>query len=277
MSSNLRWREVCRPPHSISFDASKCCSPVGEVGVSPIDNYLRRTADIVLIGAPDSIAKNSSLGRLILLGVVSEVESFFKQVLGGCVRLCNSCRRSASSHVIPFAAVDYYENDDIEYALVESISFATNGEIVRQTKKLTGLDLGSSPELKTAVQQFDHVCHLRHAAVHASGILGTGNIREISRESRMKLQVDLQFAEIQTIVAICHNLVREYNRALYSKVIDRWLDDKLLKGDWQVDRNQFAPVFQLFHSVEDSCGPSNAYNAYRSLRPTLLRRLSGPA
>lgn len=273
MSNDSRWRDVCRSPQSIRFDAGDCCVPADEAGISPIDGYLRRTKGITILGTPQAMGMNPSLGKLILLGVVSEVESFFKQIVGGCVRLCSLCRQSASKHTIPFAAVDYYQEDDIEYALVESVSFATSGEILRQTEKLTGLKLKGSG-LNAVIQQFDYVCHLRHAAVHASGILGTGNVREISQSSTTKLQVDLNFAKVQGIVAICHNLIREYNRDLFSRLVDRWIDNRVLVGNWQTDRDRFAPAHHLFHSVEDAFGPSTAYNAYRSLRPILLRRLS---
>jgi len=272
-STTSRWRNVCATYVSVAFDARNCCSPIGKGAGSPIDVYLNNSTEIVLLGTPDAIREKPILGRMILLGVISEVEGYFKQILANCVSQCSICRSHAASQQIPFAAIDYYEENEVEIALVESVSFASAGELAKHTKKLTGLEL-NGPEIKAVIQPFDHICHLRHASVHARGALGTGNMRELAHTSSSRLQVNLSFPDIQTIVAACHNLVRVYNRELFFRVIERWLKERRLMGDWESDRKIFSPIFNSFYSKTDACAPKNSYAAYRALKPEMSRFLT---
>lgn len=270
MSDSLRWREVCGQSRSITFDVTNCCVTAATVPRSPIDDYLLNGRDILLLGTEEDLRDHPALGRLILLGVVSGAEAYFKQIISRCVKHCSTCRNSAAKHVIPFAAVEYYGGDDVATALVESISFATAGEIVNKTKKFTGIDMKGA-ELTEAVRIFDRICQLRHAAVHANGVLSAANAREIGDGRAKRLRVRIDFASVQTIAAACNNLIREYNRELFFHLVTRWFKEKRLSGDWQQDRSQYTPIFTAFYSVVDEVGPNNAYNSYRALRPTLLR------
>ncbi len=272
-NTTSRWRNVCATYASVAFDARNCCSPIDKRKGSPIDVYLQNSIEIVLLGTPDAITAKPILGRMILLGIISEVEGYFKQILANCVNQCSICRSHAASQHIPFAAIDYYEESELEIALVESVSFASVGELAKHTKKLTGLDLNGQ-EIKAVIQPFDQICHLRHASVHARGALGSGNMRELAHATSSRQQVNLSFSDIQSIVAACHNLVRVYNRELFFRVIERWLKEHRFIGDWKSDRKIFGPIFNSFYSRIDACDPKNSYAAYQALKPDVSRFLS---
>ena len=274
MSNENRWKEICSPAISLNFEAKNCCKQAQSPVRSPIDEFLIDTSALLLLGTPAAITATPIIGRLILLGLVSDVEGYFKHLLARVVRLCPFSRDAASKQTVSFAAFDYYESENIEASLLEGISFATSGEIRKQTEKLTGIKLTGS-EFKEAVAAFDEICQLRHAAVHTRGHLGVSNALAIGSSEANRLQVDLAFSDVQSLGVACHNIVRECNRQIFSSIVDRWMSKKYLSGEWENDGPIFSPIFSIFHCKNDGFGPQNAYNCYRSFRPTLIKILAG--
>lgn len=260
------WMVVCEPeaPTTVSGDAY--CSGTAEVTGAPIDDYYEYVEHLLTLGSVAALNASPTLGRLLVLGLVSGVESYLRSLIASVVRLCPLAREHAADQHIPFGAIDYYGPESAERALFESSSLADSGEIIGKTRKLTGIDLSHSSSARAALKEFDKVCHLRHAAVHARGTFGRGNAVALGLDLEAGRQsLSVSFAGLQQAGATCHSAVRAYNRFVYRRIVERWIAEGLLTGRWQTDRELFRPLFELFHSRRDGVGCGNAYQAFRTL------------
>jgi hypothetical protein len=260
------WLQVCENESAVSLTVGACCADVTYATASPIDDYYSYVEHLLTLGDAAALQGSETLGRLLLLGLVSGVEAYFRAVLAGALRVCPVSRANAADHMIPFGAIDYYGVDEIELGLFDAASLAGADEIKKGTKKLLGIDVHASSSVDVALREFDKVCHLRHAAVHARGTLGRGNASALgfaSDEGRRSLKLDLP--ALHQAGTVCHSTVRAYNRFLYEKLVRRWRKDGLFAGSWDADGSAFQPLFELFRSKRDAVGPKSAYSAYRSL------------
>jgi hypothetical protein len=264
--SDPRWACVCQPETSTALDTEAFCSAIPEVVQSPIDDYYTYVEHLLTLGRPASLSGSDTLGRLLLLGLVSGVEVYFRTVLAGVIRVCPISRTNAANQPISFGAVDYYGVDLVEWGLFDESSVASAAEIRSRTKKLLGIELPKNESIDSALREFDKLCHLRHAAVHARGTLGRGNATALEvdpKDGRMALQ--LRLSTLHQAGAACHSAVRAYNRFVYRRTVERWIEAGRFTGSWAEDRVRYQPLFDLFHSRRDRTGPRNAFQAFRSL------------
>lgn len=274
MSDGQRWMSICGQERSVPLDVKLLCRPLVPEAVSPIDNCYTYLESLIPLGTEQALRDNELLGKVLLLGVVSATEHYFRAVLSRLLSVCPVARKHASSQAIPFGALDYYPSADLGLGLLENISFSTVGEVRKQTQRLTGIDLKSAASLDAALADYEKLCPMRHAAVHAQGDFGHQNLREMGlplKGERLVLKVELE--GFQLAVAVCQNVVRAYNRTLYRKTIERWFAEKLLIAKWQDDRFKFSALFLLFYSNHDSEGSRKAYDSYRNLLPTLRKSI----
>ncbi len=276
MSDTPRWASVCEREHSVVLDPSKVCSPVAVAAVSPIDDFYTHVASLIPIGREEELKSNSALGKVLLLGIVSATEHYFRALISGLVQVCPVVRRQAASLPLSFGALDYYRREDLGLALLEHVSLATAGEVRKQTQRLLGVDTKQDASTDAALTEYEKLCQLRHAAVHAHGELSHQNLHELgvtAGAGRLALRIELP--GFHAAADVCHNVVRSYNRLLYRKTLEHWIGEKVLSGSWKEDRVRFAGVHTLFYSRRDAKGVAIAYNAYRSFLPTLRKALAG--
>ena len=260
------WLCVCEPESTAPLSGGDFSSELDDTPSSPIDDYYSYVEHLLTLGSEEALAASATLGRLLLLGLVSGVESYFRSIMSGTLRLCPIARRNASEQMLPFGAIDYYGSERAELGLFDTSSLAGATEIRKRTANLLGISVERGTSVFAALEEFDKICHLRHAAVHARGTLGRGNASALSlgaAEGRQTLHVT--FGGLQHAGVVCHSTVRAYNRAIYRRLIERWIGSQVLTGSWVTDRAMFKPIFELFQSRRDNVGPNNAYQAYRSL------------
>jgi hypothetical protein len=158
--------------------------------------------------------------------------------------------------MISLGAVDYYGYDDLGLGLLEGVSFATQGEALRSTKKLTGIEWGPETSVGTAISTFERLSHFRHAAVHARGELSHRNAGELGISTTARQCLVLDFGGLQHAADICLNAARAYNRYIFTKVVERWIGQRIFTGVLKKDWGQFTKLFALFRAREDSFGGS---------------------
>lgn len=268
--SKTKWLEVSRSEESVTLDVGALCQHASAAEESPIDEYYDHAKALLLRSVDPSFSGEQALMRLLLLGAVSLTENYFRRVLAGLVVSCPVAREHASSSMLALGAVYYYPSDAIGYALIEGSSMSGSKEVKAQTRNVCGIDLNSNASVDQALRDFDKVCHLRHAAVHSYGELGARNVREMGMSLTDRHRLHLTPLTYQSITAVCHNAVRAYNRAVYTKTIDRWLGRDVLTGEWHRDKEFFAPVYRLFYSQIDKLGYSTPYWAHRELVQAVL-------
>ena len=265
--SEPRWLCVCEAEVATQLYPGDFSDVLEHVSAAPIDDYYLYVEHLLTLGSEQALAESPTLGRLLLLGLVSGVESYFRSVMAAVLRLCPLCRRAAADQLLPYGALDYYGESDVELGLFDAASLAGASEIRKRTQGLLGISLERGTSVYAALETFDKICHLRHAAVHARGALGRGNAVALSLgdydAGRRALAVS--FTALQQAGVVCHSTVRAYNKAIYKKILDRWLGEGILVGEWEPDRDTFKPLYDLFRSKKDASGPLNAYQAHRSL------------
>lgn len=260
------WSVVCDAESAVHISANDLCGEFKSPTQSPIDDYYDYVEHVLTLGQEADLTRSATLGRLVLLGLVSGVESYFRGVFGGLLRACPCAQRSSADQLIPFGAVAHYGPDAVALALFDAGSLAGAEEVVGRTKKLLGIDISRGSSLWAALDEFDKVCHLRHAAVHARGTLARRNVVALGMSgTATPLALEVSFAGLHQAGAACHSVVRAYNRFVYRKSVERWLATNLLTGRWSADKAAFQPLFDLFVSRRDSAGPTRAYDAYRGL------------
>lgn len=273
MSKARPWAEVSAPPSTVALDVSTCCVPITSKG-SPIDGFLDATAHILQLGQPADLAESAALGRLLVLGLVTAVESYVRDLLFGVISTCPISRRDVEDQLVALGALNHYGPSELARGIFEGSSFASESEIRKRTKQVCGVSWSESDSVGVALANFEKVCHMRHAAVHAQGILNRGNARALGVEgSGRQLHIVVDLNHLHAVAHACISFVRAYNQRLYDGLLQRWLTFKLLSGTWADDKSYFARLYVLFRSDSDAVSPRTAYTAYRALRPVILQRL----
>lgn len=269
MSKNAVLPVPNKPEETTALDLSTIFCPTKKSVLNPIDEYYETSQELLRRAADSKVASDEILVRLLLLDLVSSAEVYFRRVLAGTLETCPHVRRVAQRRMLPLGAVGYYGSTELGYALLENASFSTQGEIKRQTNNLTGFDIKGGSSLAAAIADFEVVCQLRHALIHARGEAGAQNIMELSLELDTPCRVVLTTFAFQSLVLKTHNTVRAYNAFLFKAVLESWIAKKLLVDDWSRDKASFRSLFSLFVSKTDGLGPKNAWLAYCALRPAL--------
>jgi hypothetical protein len=261
-----QWTIVCEPEAATALRGADFCSGTRAGGGSPIDDYYEYVEHLLTFGGADELAASATLGRLLVLGLVSGVEAYFRGVLTALLKICPLARSHAADQQLPFGAIDYYGLEGVELGLFDRASFASAKNICGQTRNLLGIQIPDRSSVKAALDEFDKVCHLRHAAVHARGAIGRGNAAALGLDRADGLQaLSVSFPALQSAGLACHSAVRAYNRFVYKKTVERWLAAGQMTRSWRQDKVLYQPLFDLFRSKRDSVGPSRAYDAYRAL------------
>jgi hypothetical protein len=266
-----RWAEISSTEDAVVLDATSFCCTLPATTASPIDAVYRYIQSTIVLGQPAALAASPVLGRLLLLGFVSSVDDYFRRVLAGVVTVCPLARKNVSEQQVQFGALDYYDSSQGALALFEHTSFASLADIKKQTNNVAGVDLARNESVKTAIEAFEKLCHMRHASVHASGVLNSRNARALGLQGLHG--VDIDFTALQTAARVCYSAVRAYNRWLFRAILEQWLGARVLTGVWGTDRQRFSALYSLFHSQDDDVAPRPAYNAFRALAPTLRTAL----
>lgn len=266
--SRATWKVVCKPEETNHLDAKDFCVPTASTRSSPIDSFYVYTRALIPLGVRESLSSDEHLGRLLLLGLVSGTEDFFRSLLAGLIEVCPLTFDRASDLQLSLGATRYYGDERIGLGVLEGVTFSTSGEIAKWSKRIAGVTWSEKDSLHQAVDQFEAVCHLRHACVHSRGELSRGNARALGVDAdRAAVRVD--FGEFHTAVKIAYSLVRAYSRHVFPRVVQSWLGAGLLTTNWATDREKFTPLFELFRSRSDGVGPSTAYHAHMALRPAI--------
>jgi hypothetical protein len=276
VSDPAKWQTVNAAPDAMSLDMSRCCAPATRSG-SAIDQFYDTVSHVLTLGDPQQLTASATLGRLLLLGVMTATESYFRDILFGVVVTCPIARESISDQTVPFGASEYYGPERIALGLFEGVSFASKSEVEKKSQQIAGVKWTPQSSLGAALANYEQVCHVRHAATHAHGVLNRGNARALGVLERrgQSLQVVIDLAHLHSAARACTSLVRAYNNEVYNGILKRWLDRNLLKGSWIDDKSLFGSLFELFRSKQDAVSSSTAYNAYVSFRPRILARIAG--
>jgi hypothetical protein len=247
--------------------------PVG-LQLSPIADYFDATSRLKgkILAAAQS--NDAELLGLMIIGVISAAEFYFRSILGRAIQICPVCARQAESAQVPIGAFSFYEDSDYCFVLgaMEHESLADAKRVAAYINKLTGFKTDDDSSVVAALQGYEALCELRHCLAHARGFVGLKGSRALGLEQRKVSKVLVNQAGAFELLKLSHNAVRAVNRFLLDSLVNRWIDRDILSGTWADDRNVFGMAWRSFSMTGEDGFNGNVRSAYAVVRQSIVKR-----
>lgn len=247
---------------------------------SPIDQFFENT--ILLnnywnsLRAQEDIAPE--LSRLLLVGYASAVEGYMRSLIRSLVCVDQFTRDKCASHQLPFAAAIHHKKELLPEALLEEVSFSTEGVIASTLTKFVGINISTSAT-KKLLDDFNLLMQLRHCCTHRFGKLGVKNAVVLGLGSHSPLlekQVKLNKKAMSQIADLIFTLVKSVNNEVFHEVMKRSATSRLENSqtvgigwtwNFNTDRKKFNSYYQIFCSKKNapqSPSVKDVYNSFKS-------------
>lgn len=240
---------VCTAPPSEPLQGISGCI-ADHPTISPIDAYLKSTKEIIGYGTAPRLSEMEKLGGLLLLGIISATEGYFRSILASSLDICPVSKSAAAEKHINLGGVLWHGARDFRRSAFEHMSFTSSKEITSASKGYLGFDLKGS-DFSDVFANFDAICHLRHGLVHNDGVLPGRNAVQIDVPQRLGgACISVDFGFLQDAAASTHALVTTFNRTLFKEMCSRWATSWRARADWDPsdERRRFLQVWKLFLS-----------------------------
>lgn len=153
---------------------------------SPIDNYVKRSRSLLAYGTPTRLTENEKLGGLLLLGIISAAECYFRSVLSLGLDMCPLCRKRSAEKQINLGGVLWHGQSEFRRSAFEHMSFTSVEELRRAASGYLDFKLNDS-SFGVPLEEYEVACHLRHGLVHNGGILPGRNAVRLAYASILDL------------------------------------------------------------------------------------------
>jgi len=172
--------------------------------MSAINRFFEVTAHLNSL-AHDKMSE--LLPNLLVLGYVSAVESYLREVVRNLVIEDFPSRKKCEDKQIPYGAAISYSVEMLPEALLETCSFTSKNNIKETLRNYLGITFQKSeaPELDQILEDFSRVCQIRHCIVHRYGHLGSLNAINLGLNSHGDLlgkPLRLEFSTLQNIFLV---------------------------------------------------------------------------
>ncbi|MBJ6111255.1 hypothetical protein JAO73_19695 [Hymenobacter sp. BT523] len=229
-----------------------------EKSSSPIDNFVSNTVEInkLFVSTPSQV-----LGNLIILGYVSAIESYFREIFRRLIITDELSRLNCEKKPVTYGAVLYHDNNMLPEALFEDLSFAGRHNILTSIKTFLNVNVQESAlpaDLSDNLNQLSEICELRHCIVHRFGKFGSKNAIALGLSkyaNYFEKPIKCDFNTLQQMVAICSNTVKITNNLLFERIMNRLIVDAGRKNltpiwtwDYETDKLLFSKYFKIFYS-----------------------------
>lgn len=253
---------------------------------SPIDNYFEKTDNLnklftyhdltVVSNPPTSNFSIDTLHNLILLGYVSAVESFFRELIRKLIIVDEHSSKHCEKHDLKYGAALLHTKKLMPEALLENVSFASSTNIASSLKNFLDIkSIFNNSNIKDATEKFQDICQLRHILIHRYGKLGIENLIKLRNhpiEACLEKPLQLDAIKLYQINVICNNLILEFNQFIFDTTIERTakpLANCIWEWDFRKDKKKFIEYFSIFHSTSNpppSTGIRTAFDIYKDFR-----------
>jgi hypothetical protein len=237
-----------------SLNTSKCFDEKDSPKDSAaLDKFIQNHRQINLVATLELLEAHPVLGGLALLGSVSAVESYVREVVRRTIVLDEHSRNACYLKQVTYGAAYIHKTEMLPEALLEDVSFASAKNLMNVLKDFIGIPIQVHRDTQPALDAFDDVCQFRHCVVHRFGRLGTKNAINLDLDTHrqcVEKPLRLEYGSLQTVFAINHNLVREVNDHIFTQVLKRTVDKQDWQGSWPKDRTRFLRYWRLFVSIE---------------------------
>jgi hypothetical protein len=215
---------------------------------SPIDFFMQNSRELINYGTSVRLGEINRLGGLLLLGLISTAEGYFRSILSAALDICPVCRSTAAEKQINLGGILWHGKDEFRRSAFEHMSFTSGKELMAASKGYLGFDMKGSV-FNSILQDFDAICHLRHGLIHNAGILPGRNAIQIDIQSYLRpVEIRIDFAFLQNAAATIESLVLTFNRALFSEMCGRWAGAWRHRSNWKPSEEQekFLQIWNIF-------------------------------
>ena len=235
---------------------------------SAIDVFYEKTIELnKLIKKPEE--STGALPNLVLLGYISAVESYFREIIRRLIIIDESSRLACESQTLTYGAVIVHEKPEmLPEALMENRSFANKKVIIDSLRELLGLKGSLPSEVEEVLEEFSKVCHLRHCIVHRFGKLGSNNAIKLGlmeHKECLEKPLTIDYRNFQEILLICNNTVKVVNNFLFQRILNRTADTSgcLWTWDFRKDKKDFKRYYDTFVSENHQVTMKAVYDGFR--------------
>jgi hypothetical protein len=256
-------------------DVDKYVSQSTAVSGAPIDSFYESCSEILRPASPVFLSANPSVGALLLVGLVSATENYFRDAIGRLIRICPLAQECCANQVVSLGTVIWYNGDFLGRSAFEQLSFASSDNVRNALRKYLGHDVRRNGPLDSALAEFEKICELRHSIVHAGASLAGRNALRLQVEKGPGSgRVVIGFAELQETAAICTTLVVAANGELFDAVVRRWADSWRKHRSWDgaKENERFREVWSVFWSETDARTSQTAERMGRRRCMNLVRK-----
>ncbi len=219
------WKiSVCNKASTVSIADINAYISIPNLNQSPIDRFYHRQEEILRVCTPAFASANPNITPLLLVGLISLIENYYRDIISEMIKLCPISKESSSEKSINLASI-WFGYNNLEKGALENISFSDSKNISKNLKTIFNLDVeNANNQINAPLEQFSKLCELRHAIVHSAGELSGKNAIKLQLpNSRSSVQVILNYSELQESAAICSSLVCASNLELFKLMTERWL------------------------------------------------------
>lgn len=221
---------------------------------SPIDNFYNERNQLLSAISQTYATSHPTVMPLILVGMISITENYFRELLAGIITLCPVAKEKSSSKALNLATI-WFGYSQMEKGAFENISFSDVDAVKKAFNSFIGYEIKPSNQLVAPLDEFGKLCELRHAIVHSASMLAGKNAIKLQLpNSEDPVRVRVGFSELQEAAEICTSLVCAVNLELFGFISRRWL------FEWpgtpaymgQNMNKLFRKVWNLFYSDFDA-------------------------
>ncbi|MDP1619359.1 hypothetical protein [Phenylobacterium sp.] len=220
---------------------------------APIDMYRAAIFRILNYGTAARLRGDPFLGRLLVLGVVSAAEAYFRAILSSCIEMCPLAQSGAAHKAINLGGLLWHGKEGFSRSAFEHASFTSRKELNAAFLDFLSMPLDDKV-FKSLLEEYEIVCQLRHGIVHGDGLLPGKNAvqLDIPRYGR-PVRITVNYAHLQDIASVVTTLVATVNRETFSKMCERWAIQWRKRADWDVSKEtaRFNAIWAVFHSTEE--------------------------
>lgn len=247
-----------------------------ESGGSAIDKFFHKEEEINKLISPSISSDNFNiLAGLTLLGAVSAVESYFREIIRRIINIDKKSKEQCEKQTLTFGAASTHTKEMLPDAVLEQYSFASQKNIIKAFKELLGIHEGDfSHELKDVLSQFSKICQFRHCIVHRYGRLGTDNAISLGLEEHkncVEKPIKMNYKLLQDVILVCHSTVKVINNYLFEHILNRLIFEGPSPWAWDFrkDKKLFSDYFSIFSSSINPPDPKpeikDAYENYKKI------------
>lgn len=219
------WRSAsCQVVGAASLENVSEYVTTAKIGnASPIDMFYVTLQDLLRICTPESLDEHRPLGPLVVVGLVSATESYFRDLFARILRLCPVSQSKSADQTIHLGSMIWHRTGYVERGAFEHLSFAGAENVIKTSQKFLDYKIQPKGTVSGALTEFDKVCEIRHGIVHSSSILAGKNAVKLNLSSTNKsLSITVDYEKVQECALICTTLACTFNAEVYVEMCQRW-------------------------------------------------------